>query len=298
MRAKINRIGFACVTYELGYSTTHSFRMKNLNEEKLQEAVSKNLNDMEAILGWMEHSGLRMFRIGSSFVPFASHENMRWDWKKLCASRLRQIGGKYAALGFRFSMHPGQYNVLNSPNPEVAKRCIAELDYSCMVLDLMGLDASSKVIIHAGGVYGDREASLKRIVTQIGKLKPAIRKRLVLENDDRHYTFEEVLHVSLETGIPALFDLLHHVLNPCDNIKNLLQKSRAIWGIIPEVHISSQKTGARPGAHGLFINDADLSHLLDLLPFEADLMVEAKGKEKAAIGAMVALQKMGMRATA
>jgi UV DNA damage endonuclease len=93
---------------------------------------------------------------------FAPHPKMQFDWKEMCSGRLRQIGEEYSSLGFRFSMHPGQYNVLNSLRAEVARHAIAELNYSCDVLDLMGLDSSHKVIVHGGGVYADKEGSLER----------------------------------------------------------------------------------------------------------------------------------------
>jgi UV DNA damage endonuclease len=58
---------------------------------------------------------------------------------------------------FRFSLHPGQYNVLNSENPEVVQNTRAELLYSCQVLELMGLDSSHKVVLHGGCRCGDIE---------------------------------------------------------------------------------------------------------------------------------------------
>jgi UV DNA damage endonuclease len=282
MTSPIERVGFACVTHELGLSTNHTFRLKNLNGPRLEQAIDKNLSDFEAILAWMLDSGLRLFRIGSSLIPFASHAAMNLDWKSLCAERLQTIGQKYAPLGFRFSMHPGQYNVLNSHKQQVIQQALAELNYSCEVLDLMGLDASHKVILHGGGVYGDKAGSTARLEGALKSLPGSVRRRLALENDERYYSFEEIVTVSLRTGIPAVFDYHHHTINPCRDVEKRLHEGAKVWDSLPKVHLSSQKPGAKPGSHDLLVHREDLYELLALLPFKADLMVEAKAKELAA----------------
>ena len=279
----IHRVGFACVTYSLGLSTSHTFRLANMSEKKLRDAVDRNLRELEAILAWMEEKGLRLFRIGSSFIPFASHPRMTLDWKTMYAPRLAAIGREYASRGFRFSMHPGQYAVLNSPKPEVVERSLAEVRYACDLLDLMQLDESHKVVLHGGGVYGDKRSGVERLEGVLKSAPGALRRRLAIENDDRHYNFADIAGVSIRTGIPAVFDLQHHTLNPCGDVRRLLEDSAQVWMRRPKAHLSSQKPGARPGAHDLMVKREDLETLLDLLPFDADLMVEAKAKEAAAL---------------
>jgi UV DNA damage endonuclease len=283
MSATIDRVGFACVTYSLGLTTNHNFRLSNLNGQKLEKTVERNLDDLEAILGWMLHRGLRFFRIGSSFVPFASHPKMDLDWHSMCGDRLVSVGRKYISLGFRFSMHPGQYNVLNSPNPGVVERTIAELDYSCQVLDLMGLDDSHKVIMHGGGIYRNKSNSLDRLKDSLTGLPRQIKRRIAIENDERNFHFADVARISVQTGVPAVFDWHHHRINSCDNVEGWLQRTNEIWNFRPIIHISSQKPGAKRGAHDLHIHKEDLDELLDFLTFKADLMVEAKSKEIAAL---------------
>ena len=282
MFSPIERVGFACVTYELGFSTNHTLRLKNLNGTRLEQTIDKNFADFQAILAWMADSGLRLFRIGSSLIPFASHAAMEFDWKSFCAERLESIGQRYAPLGFRFSMHPGQYNVLNSHKQQVVQQAMAELSYSCEVLDLMGLDASHKVILHGGGVYGNKADSIERLERVLRDLPWSVRRRLALENDERYYSFEEIVLVSIRTGIPAVFDLHHHRINPCLQLEKWLHEGAKVWDCTPKVHLSSQKPGARPGSHDLLVHREDLEELLALLPFKADLMVEAKAKELAA----------------
>jgi UV DNA damage endonuclease len=282
----IVRVGFACVTYSLDLSTNHTLRLANLGSDRFRRALARNLEDLRAILAWMEPRGLRMFRIGSSLIPFASHPSMQWDWEPMARPLLDAIGREYSAKGFRFSLHPGQYNVLNSPNPSVLERTLAELDYSCRVLELMGLDQSHKVVIHGGGLYGDPVASRSRLLRVLADLPGRILSRLVLENDERYFSFGNVVGICEESGLPPVFDFHHHQLNPSADIRRLLFRAQELWDCTPKVHLSSPAPGLRPGAHDLFVRREDLDQLLDLLPFDADLMIEAKAKEQAALGVL------------
>ena len=182
-------------------------------------------------------------------------------------------------------MHPGQYTILNSPNPAVVASAIAELHYATNVLDLMGLDHSHKVVIHGGGIYGDRIASTDRLKIELERLPLNIKRRLVLENDERLFNLEQILVVAESTGFPVVFDLHHFQINPSDNIGALLNRVARTWDSRPKVHLSSQRPGARIGSHDDFLREEDLAELCRVLPFEADLMVEAKAKELAAMRA-------------
>ncbi len=280
----IKRIGFACVMHGQKLSTNHAFRVANLTAARLEQAVRSNLADLQAMLAWMTPHGLRMLRLGSSFVPFASHEAMRLNWEPFCADDLRRIGERHAALDFRFSLHPGQYNVLNSHNADVRRRTVRELEYSCRVLELMGLDESHKVILHGGS--GGPGAAV-RLREALGALPGRVLARLALENDERAFTFADIVAVCEATGLPPVFDLHHHHLNPSGEIAALLPRAAALWADgrhgRPKVHISSQRPDARQGAHANLVDESDALELCRLLPFEADCMVEAKHKEEAAL---------------
>lgn len=288
----IKRVGFACVMHGRKLSTSHTLRLANLSPESLARAVDRNLADLEAMLAWMEPRGLRLLRLGSSFVPFASHESMHFDWEPLCADGLRRIGRRFAALDFRFSMHPGQYTVLNSHSAEVRDRAVRELEYACRVLDLMGLDQSHKVVIH-GGASGP-DAAL-RLIRAVEALPDGVRARLALENDERAFAFVDILGMCEDTGVSPVFDLHHHRLNPSDDIEGLLDRAASVWAAggrhgRPKVHLSSQRPGARLGAHADMVDDRDALELCRMLPFDADCMVEAKHKEEAALRIMPVLR--------
>lgn len=293
----IERIGFPCVLHSSKRSTNHGFRLGNLSHEKLSRTVGTNLDDMEFILGWMDAHQMRLFRIGSSLVPFASHPEMNLDWRTMVADRLANLGETYRKKDFRFSLHPGQYNVLNSENTEVVRKTVAELAYSCTVLELMGLDASHKVVLHGGCRCGDMDKAVDRLSREVDNLPQRIRSRLVLENDERIFTPEHILTVSRRCGVPAVFDIHHHRFHPGETpLPELMPQIRETWREPdgrPKLHLSSRRPDARHGAHADTVEAADVRELCDAAPFDFDLMIEAKHKEVAAQQAMQAARDHG-----
>ena len=108
------------------------------------------------------------------------------------------------------------------------RRSIADLEYQVQVLDLMGLGNSAKVQVHVGGVYGNKPASMDRFVKQYTMLDPAIRSRLVIENDERLYSLSDCLAIHEQTGIPVIMDSFHHaLLNNGERFSDLLKSVRA-----------------------------------------------------------------------
>jgi len=101
-----------------------------------------------------------------------------------CAEELRALGESARALDLRLSFHPSQFIVLNSPDPVLVQKSIADLAAQTEMLDRMELEGEAVVVVHAGGSYGDREGGCRRWIEIYKTLSPAIRRRLVLENDD------------------------------------------------------------------------------------------------------------------
>lgn len=283
-------------------STNHTFRLQSLSQERLTETVQRNLDDMEFILNWMDNKNLRLFRIGSSLIPLASHPVMRkdapgaLDWVEIAKSRLATIGQKYAEKNFRFSMHPGQFNVLNSEKSSVVESTIAELDYACRVLELMGLDTSHKVVLHGGCRCGDIKVATQRLIKAIDMLPERIRKRLVLENDERIFSLEQIIIASEAARVPVVFDIHHHHILPSDNLPELLLRLHKTWKDsdgVPKFHISSQRPKSKAGAHDNMVLPDDVKELCNIARFPFDLMVEAKHKETATLDVVETVRKLG-----
>jgi UV DNA damage endonuclease len=159
------------------------------------------------------------------------------------------------------------------------------------VLDLMELPANAKVQVHVGGVYGDKPAAMARFVAGYRALPPSVRRRLVIENDDRSYTVGDCLEVSRQCGVPVLFDVFHHRVNCSgESVAEALERCAATWGRRdgpPMVDYSSQEPGQRRGRHAEHIARQDFRRfLVQARGVECDVMLEIKDKEKSALAAL------------
>ena len=285
------RIGYPCINRSIGCTASHTFRLASYTEERLEETVKENLTCLEKILEYNREHGLLFFRITSDLVPFASHPICTFPWQEHFAGKFRRIGKFIRQHGFRISMHPDQFVLLNAPDTGVFQRSIADLAYQTQVLDLMGLDTTAKVQIHVGGVYGDKPASMDRFSDKYELLDPAIKNRLVIENDERLYKISDCLAIHKRTGIPVIADSFHHsLLNNGEDFSDLLKPLRATWKAhdgIPMVDYSSQELGKRMGAHAEHIEPEEFRQFLNETRMaDFDIMLEIKDKEKSAISAL------------
>lgn len=188
-------------------------------------------------------------------------------------------------------MHPGQYTVLNSKTPATLESAIKEMEYHDDVLSGMGLDGSAKIQIHVGGVYGDKEASINRFIERYEELDSRIKRRLIIENDERSYSIEDCMRIHDEVGLPVILDTLHHSANHegMDLSAALSQTSRT-WRKedgLQLVDYSSQAPSARLGKHSQSIDREDFQDFLKISRgHDFDVMLEIKDKEHSALKAI------------
>ena len=279
------RLGYPAQNLTIPASTNRTLRLANLTAaEKLAGLVRENIADLKTILRWNAEHGVGLFRMGQNLIPFASHPAFPYDWEAAHAEDLREAGELARDLGIRLSMHPGQYINPGSPKPEVVERSLTELRYVARVFDLLG-SPDGVAVLHMGGAYADKPASAARFVEVMRSEEETLRY-LALENDERTWTVAEVVRTADALGIPAITDAFHHDLNPGGfTLEEALYLSLPTWqprGVRPKLHLSSQDPTKQAGAHAYSVDDRDWQALLSALAGrEADVMVEAKGKEYA-----------------
>ena len=277
------RLGYPAQNTSLPATTNHTLRLSSLSDpQKLRALVWENILAVENILRWNAERGIALFRMGQSLIPFASHPAFPYDWEAEHGDDLRAVGLQARDLGIRLSMHPGQFINPGSPNPQTVERSLAELHYATRVLDLLG-SSDGVIVLHLGGAYDDRPAAIDRFV-DVMQAHPTLLRYLALENDERIWTAGEISHVADLLDIPAILDTLHHSLNPGGlTLHEALDSTLPTWRERrPKLHLSTQDPAKRPGAHAFAVDPEDWRTLLGALDGrEADVMVEAKGKELA-----------------
>ncbi len=281
------RLGYPTQNLTIPAGTNRTLRLANLRDtDKVKDLVRANIAGLREILRWNAARGVGLFRMGQSLVPFASHPAFPYDWRSEHAAELRAAGELALTAGIRLSMHPGQYIQPSSLKPEVVERSLEELRAAARILTLLG-SPDGVLVLHLGGANGDKTATSRRFVEALRSEKEVLRY-LALENDERVWSVPEIVETAAELGVPAITDTLHHELNPANlPLREALDLSLPTWeprGARPKVHISSQAPDKQAGAHAYSIDLADWNALLAALgDREADVMVEAKGKEQALI---------------
>ena len=189
------------------------FAVKVLGAERLKSNDSRrwqqrphlrvSLGYLDQIFDYLDANNIRMYRMSSDIAPYVTHPDMPQfhGMIKESANDLKALGKRARALGLRLSFHPSQFIVLNSPDPVLVQKSIADLAAQTEMLDLMELGPEAVVVVHAGGTYGDTDSGCARWVDIYKTLSPEIRRRLVLENDDIRFSAADVLWIHERTGV-------------------------------------------------------------------------------------------------
>lgn len=298
------RIGLCCQNITLRYSkpsifASRSIKLKTIVDKGLiaaKQVALDNLDSLKEMIKWNYEHGILVFRMGSDLFPHASNSTLidlfGQDGKeymklKFAKEKLKSIGQLAKKYGMRLTMHPGQYVQIASPTDKVYENSLLELKYHARILNKMGLPKDSVMVIHGGGVFGDKEETVKLMVQRILDLPEKIKKRLVLENDEKCYDVDDLLPVCQKTDVPFVYDYFHHECykklhteKKYKDIETFIPQIVQTWfkrGMRPKVHLSEQGPG-KTGAHSVFIEKIP-EILIQMAP--VDIMLEAKGKEMA-----------------
>ncbi len=292
------RLGYVAMALRLkDCSPSKTVTLKNLNKipdyqdqiGRLARISRENLANTLRILKANYFDGIMFYRFTSRLVPLCTHPQfLTWNYREELAEDFKAIGDFVKEHQIRVGLHPDHFTLLNSPNPEVQESSRRDLDYHLNILEAMGLEATSKLVIHVGGKYQDRGLALERFKEQFKALPEKVQERLILENDDRCFTAAEVLRLSKEIGVPMVLDIHHHqILNNGEAITALLPEIFTTWGNeTPKVHLSSPRSekDIRSHADYLEIDPAvDFLNLARYLDCDFDIMLEAKQKDLALI---------------
>lgn len=294
-------IGYACLAIAVPESNIKGCTLKNANEERLLSLIEHNLDSLEKMIDYNIYNDIRLFRISSDLIPFGSSVAKELPWQKIYDEKLTAIGNKIVTAGMRVSMHPGQYTVLNSPIKSVAMRAVQDLNYHAMVLDCMGLGTEHKIVLHLGGVYGDKKQAKIRFISHYNELEAAIKNRLVLENDGTMFNVRDILETAYATEIPVVYDNLHNTVNPADKDStdiDWIKQCSATWKKgdgLQKIHYSQQHYEKKPGAHSESISiDTFLNFYRRLSGINLDIMLEVKDKNISALKCINCVSNKGI----
>lgn len=252
---------------------------------RLTRLARENLSTTLRILWYNAANSILIYRLTSKLVPLATHPIADdWDYIAATADLWPQISAVIKKNQMRISLHPDHFTVLNSPKPEVLAATIKDLAYHVRILKALDMPEEPQLVMHVGGKYGTKEASLQRFKENFQNLPEMISRRIMLENDDKVYGVADVLELCQSQSIPFVLDIHHHrCLNNGENIGLLWPAIVKTWGDkTPKIHLSSPKSDQDLRAHAATINPEDFIPFLSAakeLDRDFDVMIEAKEKD-------------------
>ena len=118
---------------------------------KLDLLAKTNLENTRRLLVYNRSHNIKVFRITSRLIPLATHPIVQnWDWLLAALKELQSLGAYVREGNCRISAHPDHYTVLNSPNEQVVKTAIKDLEYHHKIFTGMGLGSDAKLVYACG----------------------------------------------------------------------------------------------------------------------------------------------------
>ena len=261
----IKRIGFACKFMHsdqtlkkklleeierplLSRCTTVAWLNRQTKEDAEQRLWDLMVHNIKAFENLVEYVGglpdeLHMVRLGSDVLPVYTEPTWSYFWKKpdvraYCEKHFATVGELARKLDVRLSMHPGQFTVLASDNPDIVNRSIEEFEYHVDVARWMGYGAKFqdfKINVHISGRKGP--AGIQAVIPRLSK---EARNTITIENDENTWGIEASLELCKDVAL--VLDIHHHWVKTGEYISPTDDRfSRIIdsWrGVRPVIHYS------------------------------------------------------------
>ena len=192
------------------------------------------------MIKWNKDNGIHVFRLSSEMFPHISNpelfkfdeaagrEYYSLEWAQ---EKLGEIGALATELSIRLTFHPGQFNQVGAKDEKVFIKTMVDLNWHARVLEMLGA-ANAVMVVHGGGTYGDKAATIKRWETNYHRLPEVVKRFLVLENCEKCYSVEDLLPLCKACNIPLVYDTHHYT---CYTILHPDEPQPPIEDMIPDV---------------------------------------------------------------
>ena len=261
----IQRIGFACkymhpdqtqtkkVLEEIQRplntrSTTVQWLNRQTREVAEQRLWDIMVHNIQAYSNLISYVGalpdeLRMVRLGSDCLPVYTQRDWSYFWQQTdvrdyAGTHLKKVGDLARRLDVRLSMHPGQFTVLASDNPDIVERSIEEFEYHADLIRYMGYGQKwqdFKCNVHISGRQGPAG-----IIRALPRLSTEARNCITIENDENRWGIADSLE--LEKDLALVLDVHHHWCREAEYIKPTDDRVKRVidsWrGVRPTMHYS------------------------------------------------------------
>ncbi|MCY6370853.1 UV DNA damage repair endonuclease UvsE [Clostridium ganghwense] len=291
------RLGYVAIALKLPKVTSSSnvtfktYSKLNSKEEKLnklKKVTLSNLDDLYKILQYNIENDIHFYRVTSALIPLATHPEVNdWHYRNIFKKDFERIGNIIKEHKMRIDTHPNEFNVINSMKENVVENTKRNLWIHVHLFEDMNYKLG-KMIIHIGSGQGGKEEAINRFINNFNNYPKEITEKIILENDDKTFTAEDVLRICKEVNIPMVLDVHHYVCNnDGESLQSILGDIFDTWNediLPPKVHFSSPKEGEKDRKHADYINVYDFIQFIEkckIFNKDLDVMIEAKKKDLA-----------------
>mgnify|MGYP000082220295 FL=1 len=248
---------------------------KEVAEQRLWDIMVHNIQSYYNLIEYVGglDNELRMVRLGSDVLPVYTEPTWSYFWRKddvreYCEKHFRPVGDLARKLDVRLSMHPGQFTVLASDNPDIVERSIEEFEYHVDCIRWMGYGQQFqdfKCNVHIAGRKGP--AGIQAVLP---RLSQEARNSITIENDEMSWGTDASLE--LEKDVALVLDIHHHWVRTGEYIQPTDDRYLRIvdsWrGVRPVIHYSVSR------------EDLLIGHDVDTLPNMEELLEQGFKKAK------------------
>lgn len=275
------RLGYVAIATCLDITPSKTITLTEFNKfkdfEKLDKIIKENLESLDKIIDYNIKNEIHFYRLTSKLIPLSTL--FEFDYINKYKKYYDKIAEKIKKYNIRVDVHPDQFCVLNSTKKEVIENTFKILEYHYKILKALNIK-DKIIILHVGSSVLGKENSIKRFINSFYKLPKYLQNCIALENDDKVYNVKDCLYLCNKLNIPFVLDYHHHLCNESDfNYEDILKT----WKIKPKVHFSSPKNKTKKDirSHHDYIEVDTFIDFIKQLPYDVDIMIEAKMKDEA-----------------
>lgn len=303
-----HNLGLCCISetlrdqnpeFKFKTMTSAAFSKMPRNEAiaELASRIYHNILVTKETIKHCEKIGIFHYRLSSALFPLITKTDLNLLPESLpnyaqIIDLMGETGVEVQRLGVRTSIHPDQFNVLGSDNPDVREKTIKELDFQGWILDSFGFPQSYEcpMNIHpAFSGFENVEVFMNNFFSAFSRCSNSVKSRICIENEDSGFwtaanTYEYFyLYCRNKFGFsfPLTFDNAHDAANPSKkengetfSMNHWILKYIQTWGVTPVFHWSKIEPGTR-NSHA-----AKIDELPPFLGTDIVWEVEVKDKEK------------------
>lgn len=224
------KLGLVCISEilkqrdkKLAFQTMTRKQFNKLGRDNALPILSKrilhNCRLTRRIVEHCKQSGIAHYRLSSNLFPLVTDTSLN-----ICCEDLPDFDDIIDSLikidfnDLSISCHPDQFNVLPSLNPHVVDRTIHELNHQSWVMDQIGLpqNLDAPMCLHVSLSPKQNEDIcdfLNRFYYAFDRCDLGVRKRLVLENEDKGHWNCKNLYATFSDYFALVYDNLHDKCN-------------------------------------------------------------------------------------